>query len=35
MLLKLGSSGEDVKKLQIKLGLKDDGDFGKETELGN
>jgi len=33
MLLKLGSSGEDVKKLQIKLGLKDDGDFGKETEL--
>ena len=32
MLLKLGSKGEDVKKLQKKLGLKDDGDFGKKTE---
>jgi putative chitinase len=32
MLLKLGSNGEDVKKLQTKLGLKPDGDFGKNTE---
>ena len=32
MMLKLGSKGEDVKELQKKLGLKDDGDFGKKTE---
>lgn len=32
MLLKLGSKGEDVKKLQSKLGLSADGDFGKNTE---
>jgi putative chitinase len=32
MLLKKGSFGEDVKKLQTKLGLKDDGDFGPATE---
>ena len=32
MLLKLGSKGEDVKKLQSKLGLSADGDFGKKTE---
>ena len=32
MLLKIGSSGEDVKKLQRALGLKDDGDFGPMTE---
>jgi putative chitinase len=32
MLLKLGSKGEDVKKLQVKLGLPSDGDFGKKTE---
>lgn len=33
MLLKLNSNGEDVKKLQIKLGLISDGVFGKNTEL--
>jgi putative chitinase len=32
MLLKLGSKGEEVKKLQTKLGLSADGDFGKKTE---
>jgi putative chitinase len=32
MLLKLGSKGDDVKKLQEKLGLPSDGDFGKKTE---
>jgi putative chitinase len=32
MLLKNGSNGEDVKKLQQKLGLEDDGDFGPVTE---
>ena len=32
MLLKIGSTGEDVKKLQEKLGLKPDGEFGKNTE---
>ena len=32
MLLKTGSKGEDVKKLQEKLGLKADGDFGLKTE---
>lgn len=32
MLLKNGSQGEDVKKLQEKLGLKIDGDFGNITE---
>jgi len=32
MLLKFGSKGDDVKKLQIKLGLGPDGIFGKDTE---
>jgi len=32
MLLKKGSSGEDVKKLQAKLGLTADGAFGPGTE---
>lgn len=32
MLLKVGSKGEDVKKLQEKLGLKADGSFGPGTE---
>lgn len=32
MLLKVGSSGEDVKKLQQKLGLNGDGSFGPKTE---
>ena len=32
MLLKVGSKGEDVKKLQSKLGLGADGIFGKGTE---
>jgi putative chitinase len=32
MLLKNGSSGEDVKKLQAKLGLTQDGVFGSVTE---
>jgi putative chitinase len=32
MLLKVGSRGEDVKKLQSKLGLGADGIFGKGTE---
>jgi len=32
MLLKVGSRGEDVKKLQQKLGLGADGVFGKGTE---
>lgn len=32
MLLKKGSSGEDVKKLQDKLGLTQDGSFGSVTE---
>jgi putative chitinase len=32
MLLKIGSRGEDVKKLQAKLGLGADGVFGKGTE---
>ena len=32
MLLKNGSKGEDVKKLQEKLGLKSDGSFGPGTE---
>jgi len=32
MLLKIGSNGEDVKKLQEKLGLIADGDFGVNTE---
>jgi putative chitinase len=32
MLLKVGSKGEDVKKLQQKLGLGADGIFGKGTE---
>lgn len=33
MLLKVGSKGEDVKKLQQKLGLGTDGVFGNGTEL--
>lgn len=32
MLLRVGSKGEDVKKLQSKLGLGSDGIFGKGTE---
>ena len=32
MLLKIGSTGDDVKKLQSKLGLNADGDFGAKTE---
>ncbi len=32
MLLKLGSKGDDVKKLQTKLGLNADGDFGPATD---
>ena len=32
MLLKLGSEGEDVKKLQIKLGVDPVGKFGPKTE---
>ena len=32
MLLKIGSKGEDVKKLQSKLGLTSDGIFGDGTE---
>jgi putative chitinase len=32
MLLKVGSKGEDVKKLQAKLGLTADGSFGPGTE---
>jgi len=32
MLLKSGSKGEDVKKLQENLGLNADGDFGLKTE---
>jgi putative chitinase len=32
MLLKVGSKGDDVKKLQEKLGLSPDGSFGPNTE---
>lgn len=32
MILKIGSSGDDVKKLQTKLGLTSDGAFGPGTE---
>ena len=32
MLLKVGSKGDDVKKLQEKLGTSVDGDFGPGTE---
>ena len=32
MLLKVGSKGDDVKKLQEKLGLTADGSFGPNTE---
>lgn len=32
MLLKLGSTGEDVKKVQRFLKIEDDGDYGKNTE---
>ena len=32
MLLKVGSKGDDVKKLQEKLGLTADGNFGPGTE---
>ena len=33
MLLKLGSQGEDVKKLQIKLGVDPIGTFGPKTDV--
>lgn len=32
MVLKRGSKGEDVRKIQLKLGLSSDGDFGPNTE---
>lgn len=32
MILKLGSEGEDVKKLQIKLGVDPIGKFGPKTD---
>ena len=32
MLLKLGSQGEDVKKLQVKLGVDPIGTFGPKTD---
>ena len=32
MILKVGSKGDDVKKLQAKLGLAADGTFGPGTE---
>lgn len=32
MILKIGSTGEDVKKLQLKLSLSPDGNFGSVTE---
>ena len=32
MLLKLGSEGEDVRKLQIKLGVDPIGKFGPKTD---
>ena len=32
MLIKKGSSGEEVKSIQKKLGLYPDGDFGQKTE---
>jgi putative chitinase len=32
MLLKKGSKGKDVKKLQLKLGISSDGNFGSKTE---
>lgn len=32
MILKLGSKGEDVKKLQLKLGVEPVGNFGPKTE---
>ena len=32
MLLKIGSKGDDVKKLQEKLKLTSDGTFGPNTE---
>jgi putative chitinase len=34
MLLRRGSNGPDVRKLQERLGLKVDGDFGPKTEEG-
>jgi putative chitinase len=33
MLLKIGSSGDDVKRVQARLGLDPNGSFGTETEL--
>ena len=33
MLLKIGSVGDDVKKIQTRLGIKPDGSFGQKTEL--
>jgi peptidoglycan hydrolase-like protein with peptidoglycan-binding domain len=32
MVLKHGSKGEDVRKIQLKLGLSADGDFGPNIE---
>jgi putative chitinase len=32
MIIKKGSKGEEVKKIQEKLGLSSDGDFGQKTE---
>lgn len=32
MLLKLGSTGEDVTKLQIRLGIEPVGKFGPKTD---
>jgi len=32
MLLKRGSKGDDVKKIQTKLGLEETGIFGPKTE---
>ena len=34
MLLKLGSEGDDVKKLQEKLGVDPIGKFGPKTDAG-
>jgi putative chitinase len=32
MIIKIGSTGENVKKIQIKLGIKDSGIFGPKTD---
>ena len=31
-MIKIGSTGDAVKKIQLKVGAKDDGDFGPGTE---